>query len=210
MTRLFIVEDHATLIVSSMRFQFRPKRDGITVTGFAMTVEEAIIKADPASFDLFILDLHIPGHNPLDNIRKLKAHFPGKPIAIYTAESSASWRKRMMDEGALTYITKDTGRDVLKIALQMAARGESVHFGQKGLTGRTPAGEGCSSGPVNITPVQDEIITLLSQGLTHKEISSQIGLCRSVIEKNLNELRTAFNVKNNLELISLMMQQGYI
>ena len=62
MIRLFVIEDHATVIVSSFRFLFRPQRDGIHVAGFATTVDEAIANADPESFDLFILDLYIPGY----------------------------------------------------------------------------------------------------------------------------------------------------
>ena len=92
---------------------------------------QGLLGAIDRSIDLFVLDLYIPGQLPIDNIRKLKKHFPDKPIAIYTSEPSASWRKRMMDEGALTYITKDSPRDKLKLALQQAARGELFFYGQK-------------------------------------------------------------------------------
>jgi DNA-binding NarL/FixJ family response regulator len=195
MIRLFVIEDHITVIVSSLRYQFRPNRDGIIVSGFAKTVEDTILTADPASFDLFILDLYIPGSLPVDNIRKLKEHFHGKPIVIYTSELSPSWRMKMMDEGALAYITKEASRDELKLALQRAARGELFFSGPVGSTDISSSNDNLVSLPTEITPLQQEIVKLLSEGLTHKEISREIGISRSMVEKILKTLRQSFKAK---------------
>ena len=210
MIRLFIIEDHITVIVSSLRYLFRPKRDGIIVTGYAETVEDTIASADPDSVDLFILDLYIPGHLPIENIRKLKKHFPGKPIAIYTSETSASWREKMMDEGAFTYITKDSPRYKLKLAIQHAARGELFFFGQKESNEIESPGDNSVSIRNNISPIQHEIVKLIAEGLTHKEISEQLGISRSMIEKVLRNLRKSFKAKNNIELAKFFTHSGFI
>jgi DNA-binding NarL/FixJ family response regulator len=210
MIRLFVIEDHITVIVSSLRYLFRPNRDGIIVSGYATTVEDAIKSADPGSLDLFVLDLYLPGHQPIDNIRNLKKHFPDKPIAIYTSEPSASWKKRMMDEGALTYITKNSSRDELKLALQKAARGELFYYGQFGSTDQKSTGDEPSSEMITITPVQQEIVKLLSEGLTHKEISDRSGISRPMIEKILRNLRKSFKANNNLELMKVLIRSGSI
>jgi DNA-binding NarL/FixJ family response regulator len=210
MIRLFVIEDHITVIVSGLRFLFRPDRDGIKVAGFATTVEDAKKNADPGSFDLFILDLHIPGHRPIDNIRKLKAGFPEKPIAIYTAETSSSWRKRMLEEGALTYITKDSTRDEFKNAIQKAARGEVFYFGKMGSYEQKDPDNDLFTKPMTLTGVQTEIVRLLYDGLSHEDIAGQIGVSRTMIEKILHNLRTTFKVKNNLELLKVLTMGGFI
>ncbi|MEI6683247.1 MAG: response regulator transcription factor [Bacteroidota bacterium] len=210
MIRLFIIEDHLTVIVSSFRFLFRPERDGIRVAGFAATVEEAVKSADPATFDLVILDLHIPGHRPLDNIRMVRKFFPGKPVAIYTAEASSSWRNKMIEEGAITYITKDVSREELKTAIQKAARGEIYYFGQIDAVEEKSEGESQDPPRPELTPVQKQIIGLLAEGLTHKDISSRTGLSRSLIEKILNALRASLNVKNNVELVRVLTKKGAV
>jgi len=210
MTRLFIIEDHATLIVSSMRFHFRPRRDDIKVSGFTLTIEDAIKKADPATFDLFILDLHIPGHNPIENIRKLKQHFPGKPVAIYTAESSAAWKKRMLEEGALTYITKDAPRSELKSAIQSAARGALYIVNYAAPHGSPVPGDEILPGSISLTDFQVEIVKLLSEGLAHKDISSRLGISRAMIEKALANIRKLLKVQNNLEMIKVLSKHGLI
>jgi DNA-binding NarL/FixJ family response regulator len=210
MIRLFVIEDHITVIVSSLRYQFRPARDGIIVAGFAKTVEDTILSADPASFDLFILDLYIPGYLPVDNIRKLKEHFQGKPIVIYTSELSPSWRMKMMDEGALAYITKEASRDELKLALQKAAHGELFFSGPVGSIDFIGSRDNSVSLTPEITPLQQEVVKLLSEGLTHKEISKEIGISRSMVEKILKTLRQSFKAKNNIELTKLITSSGLI
>lgn len=211
MIRLFVIEDHVTVIISSMRYLFRPSRDHIVVSGFATSVEEAINNADTGKFDLFVLDLYIPGYDPLENIRRLIENFPDKPIAIYSGEKSVSWKNKMIKAGAKTYITKDATREEHKFALQKAANGELYYSAMLGIsidqiTGRSTS----TSTSLNITPFQQEIVGLLSEGFTHKEISEKIGISRSLIEKILKNLRKSLNVKNNNELIKILTRSGEI
>ena len=116
----------------------------------------------------------------------------------------------MMEEGAIAFITKDATREELKIAIQKASQGEMVYFGkslpsEQSNPGGIPFGE-----PIRLTPVQHQIVKYLSEGLSHKEISELTGMSRSLIQKLLNNIRASVKVKNNLELISLLMQKGVI
>ena len=113
-----------------------------------------------------------------------------------------------MDEGALTYITKNSTREELKLAIEKASRGEFFYFGQPEAREQKTENNEILSKSHNLTPVQTEIINLLSERLSHKEISGRLGISRSFIEKILSRLRTSFRVKNNLELISLLLRKG--
>jgi DNA-binding NarL/FixJ family response regulator len=210
MIRLYVIEDNVTIIIPGLKNLFRPKRDGIKVIGFSPTVDEAIDNADPGVVDLFVLDLYIYGSLPIENFRKLKTNFPDKPIAIYTSEKASSWRKRMMDEGALTYITKDSPRDELKSALIKAASGEIYYFGQKEMDEKSNNENSQGSELHNITPGQQKMIMLLSEGLLHNEIAERCDMSRSMLEKNLNHLRESHGVRNNIELVKLFMDSGLI
>jgi DNA-binding NarL/FixJ family response regulator len=169
------------------------------VAGYATTINETLEKAKPDFFDLFILDLHLPGHLPIENIRKLKESFPDKPVVIYTSEASTSWKIRMMDEGAATYIMKNASREELKLSIEKASRGEISYYKEKE-----------SKEADDITPMQYEVITLLGEGLIHKEIAEKLGISKSMIEKLLKELRNSFDAKNNIELAKFLTQIGII
>ncbi len=208
MIRLFIIEDHATMVVSSLRFMFRPERDGIKVAGHAGNPVDALSEADPAIFDLFVLDLYIPGHSPVENIHILKRAFPGKPVLIYTSEISSSWKIRMRKEGAMAYVTKDAGREELKLGIEKAAAGEPWF---PGVSGRPDPGDpGALRSAGMLRPVQQEAVQLLAAGMEHKHISEKLGISRSAVEVILKELRERFCAKNNIELIRILIRENII
>jgi DNA-binding NarL/FixJ family response regulator len=210
MIRLYVIEDHITLTISGFKYLFRSKRDGITISGYSGSVEETIKSADPENVDLFILDLHIPGTYPIDNIRNLRQHFPGKPVVIYTGELSVSWRKKMIEEGAISYITKDTQREELKLVILKAVKGETVSIGKQRLTDLKEQEEDNPVESELIPPINREILRLLTEGLNHKEIAKEIGLSRSKVENILKEMRDNFHVKSNLNLIKILSKADII
>ena len=107
MIRLFVIEDHP-VIVTGLKNLFRPSRDDIEITGNAYNVDDAILKADADSFDIFLLDLWLPDAHPLMNVKKLKEKFHGKPIVIFTSEDSSSWQRKMFEGGVMAYLLKST------------------------------------------------------------------------------------------------------
>jgi two-component system, NarL family, invasion response regulator UvrY len=210
MIRLFVIEDHLAIIVAGLKFHFRPGRDGIEITGTAENVDNAILSANPDEFDLFLLDLWIPGTMPLQNVRKLKDKFPGKPVVIYTSELSSSWKRRMMEEGVLAYITKNAGRHDIKNAIEKAARGETMFIGISDREDSNLTGNLSGDNDKRLSPIHKEILVLLMDGLTHKDIAGRLKTSPSNIEKTLQKLRLRFNSKNNLELINILKELGEI
>jgi len=126
MIRLFIIEDHETIIVSGLKRLFYSSRDGLEVTSFTRSVDEAIETGDIHAFDLIILDLWLENRQPIENFRKLSEYFPSKPIIIYTAEGAFSWIQRMYNEGARAYLTKSASRTEIKNAIKNVIKGEKV------------------------------------------------------------------------------------
>ena len=204
MIRLFIIEDHATIIVSGLKRLFSPARDGIEISGYSENVEEAIEKADINSFDIIFLDLWLENKLPLLNIRMLKKHFPGKPIIIYTSEDSYAWKQRMFNEGAIAYLNKRVKRAEIKAAVENAAKNESyfpVTMSQ--VTEKKNVGSDKKEKKI-LTPVRKEILVLLSKGYTHKAIAKHLCISESKVDKTLRTLRNKFDVNNNLELLLLL------
>jgi DNA-binding NarL/FixJ family response regulator len=211
MIRLFIIEDHLALVLSSFRFMFRPQRDGITVTGYAKTPEETINCADPEKFDIFILDLLLPGLRPVENIRALKKHFPTKPIMIFSSEKSSSWINTMMDEGAVAYVSKDASREEIAFSIKKAASGEYLFSGKVGERQNNLDIEHRPNITLPIlSPVETEIAKLLSKGSKHKEIADQLGVSRSTAENILKRMQKNFQTANNIELIKILSDRGLI
>ena len=74
MIRLYVIEDHSSIIVPGLKRLFYSSRDGINVAGASESVEAAILEADPDSFDIFIFDLWLKNKLPIQNIQELVKH----------------------------------------------------------------------------------------------------------------------------------------
>jgi two-component system, NarL family, response regulator NreC len=209
MIRLYIIEDHQELVVGYFRHYFRNSRDGIGVTGSAGNPDEAK-NVNPGTFDIFILDLFIPGTMPVENIRKLKEYFPGKPILIFTSENDPGWKHTMMSEGAMAYITKNAPTADLRYAIKKVFEGKTFFPGFTGDEEKKESEKSIELRKKELTIVQKEILSGLKIGLKHKEIAKQQDISISNIDKTLALLRIRYNVKNTIELINLMSEMGEI
>jgi DNA-binding NarL/FixJ family response regulator len=208
MIRLYVIEDHLSIIVAGLKRMFYSTRDGIEVTGEAADVKTAIQSADPGSFDIFILDLWLANRQPIENIRHLRTHFKDKPIIIYTSETSLVWKRRMLEEKAMAYITKSATRAEIKKAIDAVASGSvyyPVNLEEIGNQEKTVI---INDHQDSLTPVDKEILLMLMQGHSHKEIAAIIGKSPSRLEVILKKLRKQFNVKNNIELVSKLKEFG--
>jgi len=206
MIRLFIIEDHP-VIVAGLKSMFRPLRDGIGITGSAENVDELLnSQIDPGTFDIIILDLWISAISPLENIRKLLQQLPSKPVVIYTTEDSSYWQRKMFTAGAMAYIIKTSHKSELKSTLEKVAEGQTVFSGS---FSQHPSKK-FSFGPRNkmflLTTNQNEIIHLLSRGLTLKKIAEYTGTSISNIEKTVSHIRDLYDAKNNTELMRIFKE----
>jgi DNA-binding NarL/FixJ family response regulator len=210
MIRLYIIEDHRNMVVSSFRNFFRGSRDGINVAGSSAGIDEAVANVDPDSFDVFILDLWLSGADPVQNIRTLKVKFPDKPIIIFTSENEPFWKQTMMVEGAMAYITKDAATADIRNAIKKVAAGESVFPALLDQKDKEDLGVLLEHKKEELTLTQKEILAMLKDGSKHKDISKVLFISISTIEKTLNMLRIRYNVKNNIELVQHLIAMGVI
>lgn len=204
MIRLYVIEDHESIIVSGLKRMFYSSRDGIEISGSSKSVESTIHSARPEDFDIFILDLWLETRTPVRDIKTLKQAFPGKPVMIYTSETSAAWKIKMLEEGALAFITKTADRAEIKKAIQQVSEGKIFSPIKENFFADQKTPNKINDQEPLITLFQIEIIKMLANGDSHQEIASFSGISRSKLEGILKGLRKKFNVRNNIELVAIV------
>jgi len=209
MIRLFIIEDHP-IIITGLRNTFRPSRDGIEIIGSANNVDEAIIKADPAYFDIFLLDLWIPGYNPLRNVKKIREQFPGKPVVMFTSEESTLWQRKMFEAGAMAYLFKSAEKNEIRLTLEKVAQGMTVFSGTVEPEKEQIFRAGFADPKYILTTNQKEYVVFLSNGLTQQEIAEKKSLSLSTVEKTIKNIREKCSARNNTELVKILLERGII
>jgi two-component system response regulator FimZ (fimbrial Z protein) len=209
MIRLFTIEDHP-VIITGLRNTFRPSRDGVEIIGSAKTVDETIETAIPDSFDIFLLDLWIPGYQPLHNMRILRQHFPEKPIVMFTSEDSSIWQRKMFEAGAMAYLLKSADKNEIKLTLEKVSQGMTVFTGIVEPEQEKSFREGFADPRYVLTPNQKEYIVFLSNGLTQPEIAKKKCLSISTVEKTIRSIRERCGARNNAELVKILYERGVI
>ncbi len=207
MIRIFSIEDH-WMVIDGLRARFRGDRDDISITCTATTMDKAI-ETDPAAFDLILLDLLIPGTDPVENVKMLKAVFPRKPIVILTSEERTVWEVQMCRAGVQAYLTKNDHRKHLKEIIKRVAGGEDLC--KKRLAELKLFSEGSDSPdrPYHLKPTEKAILSLFVKQMTLKEIAAQLEMTESAVGKIMAKLRNEFNAKSNAGMI-LMLREAKI
>lgn len=209
MIRIFVIEDHP-VIITGIRNIFRPSRDGIEITGSAGNPEEAIERANPDAFDIFFLDLIIPGFNPIQNVNKIRSRFPDKPIIMFTSEDSSTWKKKMYEAGVKAYLLKSAEKAEIKSTVEKVSQGLTVLAARLEHDQDNNIISGFTEARYKVTENQRDIISLLSKGQSQQEIADIKNTSISNIEKTLKHIRTRVGARNNNELIRIMIERGVI
>ena len=209
MIRLFTIEDHP-VIITGLRNLFRPSRDGIEIVGSANHVDETILKADPESFDIFLLDLWIPSSHPLQNVKRIKEKFPNKPIVIFTSEESMIWQRKMFEAGVVAYLLKTAEKAEIKATLEKVAKGLTIFSGVINPNEDEKFRATFTEPKYVLTPNQKELVVLLSNGLSQAAIAEEKKTSVSNVEKTLKHIREKCHAKSNVELIKILIERGII
>ena len=191
MIRVLVIEDHPITRVG-IKADLNPLRDDIKVMGEFNNVDDVILNQDSSSVDVIILDLWIPGSKPLENVRTLKRHFPGRPILIYTGEDSREWKSKMIHAGVEGYISKGSTKPELIVAIK--------RIYEHGYYYQTITDSPKPNNFYNYDPKKFKILVLLSNGFLIKEIANVQQCSSSTIEKILKEIRDEYGVANNIQL----------
>jgi len=203
MIRLLVIDDHP-VTVSGLRNMFRASRDRIEITSYESSIEKVISGVDAGSFDIILLDLYLFDTDPLLNVGRLRDHFPGKPMVIFSSEESEEWQRKMFDAGVRSYIFKSASRKEIMGILFKVHEGKIV-FSDFILTGDVNRLTGMiDKGFYTVTNNQRNILQHISQGMTYKAIASLKNTTTSSIEKTMTHLRRKYGAHNNAELISIL------
>jgi DNA-binding NarL/FixJ family response regulator len=205
MIKIFIIEDHPVTIAGLRNF-FRPSRDTINITRTSNDVNEALMVDDSDSFDVIFLDLFLPSGEPTQNYIKIAERYPGKPIVIYSGESSARWQRRMYRLGCKGFLNKNSDKCLIDETLRRVMDGETVYSAgiKEYLTKRSI--EGYKDSKYAFTIEQQGIIKLFIEGMSSKEIAPIMGRDRSTINKHLKKIKNKFGVTSDVDLTKILLK----
>jgi DNA-binding NarL/FixJ family response regulator len=200
MTTIGIVEDNP-----NMRETFREwidATDGMRCRCACATVKEALLEIPRCKPDVVLMDIHLPDETGIVCTSRLKAMLPELKIVIVTVYKDYDLIFQALEAGASGYLLKRSGPTELLQAIRDVQAGGAPLTGEiarmvvEAFHKRKP-----NSAEVALAPRETEILELVSQGLTNKEIAEKLGLSFETIRNRLRRVYDKLHVHCRTEAV---------
>lgn len=216
MIRVLIADDH-TLVQSGIAELVKSISD-FDVIGTAQNGKVAIELTDIFNPDIILMDVDMPMMNGLEATIQLKKSHPLVKIIILTMHGDPSLIKRMMEIGANGFLLKNSDREEFETALKRVAEGKTYFSGdaaQAVITGEnlTPGNFTVSADSLlfsKLTEREREILKLIAQGLSNKEIGNELFISHRTVDSHRTNLMKKLQVHNSATLIKLAVSNGLV
>lgn len=161
--------------------------------------------------DIALLDMEMPKMDGLDTTRMIKVKFPQVKVLILTMYNNETFIKEVMEAGASGYILKNKGSNELIQAIREIYAGkEYLGDAVKDTLVQSMIGKQTTSVLTKLTKRETDVLTLIGQGLTTKQMSKQLEIADSTIETHRRNLIDKLGVSNSKELILYAIKNGYV
>jgi len=205
-----LADDH-TLVRAGIREMLR-RVPGINVVGEAPDGREALRLIAARHPDVIVLDMMMPNLNGLDATARIARAFPSTRVVLLSMRPDETSVLRALRAGALGYVVKTDNPAELELAIRAAARGE--RFLSSAVAGYAAVGlkrlNRERTSLERLTPRQREVLQLVAEGHTTKEIAKQLGISVKTAEEYRGELMSALDIHDIASLTRYAIREGLV
>lgn len=205
--RVLLVDDHR-IVAEGLKRLLVAEFDLVGVVEDGRAMVEAAKALQP---DVIVADITMPHLNGIEALEKIKKFDPHMRVVFLTMHSDIGYARRALAAGALGFVLKHSAPEELVLAVHAASKGRTfitpTLAGQvlQGLT-QNPLD---SADPVaSLTLRQREILRLLVDGLTAKEIGARLNISARTVEDHKYRMVEALGLRSSAELIHFAIKHA--
>jgi DNA-binding NarL/FixJ family response regulator len=177
---------------------------------------EAMERSEACRPDVACLDVHLPGGTGFEAARRLRTRMPSiKILMLADGLADAELREAVMS-GVQGYLLKDAEPRSLCEALRGVSRGETA-FPPMVMATLLGLIRGQTERPASHDPIRPEvhedereILTLIAQGRTNKEIAAALDLAENTIKNRIKHLLATLELENRVQAAAFAFRQGFV
>lgn len=206
MITVLIVDDHKLFRQGMVAMLGEAK--GVKVIGEAADGYEALELLAELQPNVLLLDIEMPKVDGFEVLKKLKRAKLKTKVLVLTMHSSAEFVKNIVKAGAAGYLKKDSDKEVLLSAIDEVHNKESYYPPETAnlvLQSLQEQNQGQM-----ISPREKEVVILISEGLTTKEIAEKLFLSKHTIESHRQNILLKLDIKNSAELVKYAIKRGWV
>ncbi len=218
-TRVLLVEDH-TLVRAGIRALLQ-NLAGIEVVAEASDGREALRLIKTYQPDVVLMDIAMAGLNGLEATARVTKEFPPVRVIILSMHSNEEYVAQALRAGAAGYLLKDAVAAELELAVTAVARGETylspavskhviADYLRRVGDRKASGGGGATPASELLTPRQREILQLIAEGRSTKEIASTLHLSVKTVETHRTQLMARLDIHDVAGLVRYAIRIGLV
>jgi len=185
------------------------------VVGVAADGKAAIRAAAELQPDIILMDLSMPQTSGIDAIAQIKRQHPGTRVVALTFHKEDKYIHATLDAGADAYVLKDDSRTELLTALSSVLRGKSYlspSICDKVVAGYLSGGNQSLTEPSweKLTKREREVLKLIAEGRSTKEIAAYLSLSPKTIEKHRTSMMKKLDLHNVSAVTVYAIKNGFV
>jgi DNA-binding NarL/FixJ family response regulator len=206
--RVLLADDHQ-IVVEGLTSLLKEEFELVGVVGDGHAMIEAARKLRP---DVIVADIAMPRMNGIDAFLQLKKDIPRIKVVFLTMHHEVVYARRAIESGAAGFVLKHSAAAELIRALHSALcnktyitpslTGEVIRAMQRGPQSEEPG--------ASLTPRQREIMQLLAEGRSAKEIAGALGISPRTVEFHKYQMMESLGLHNTAELILFALKHSLV
>lgn len=178
---------------------------GIVPDGRKLLEQAPILKPD-----VVVIDVSMPLLNGLDAGERLKQSLPDVKLVFLTMKDDPNIAAAALELGAVGYVLKNDASSELLHAVSEVLRGRPYVTAKVRSENWAVREERARQFAKDLTPRQEEVLQLLAEGRSMKEIADILKVSEKTVEFHKYHIMQAFNLKNNAEMVRFALKRNLI
>jgi DNA-binding NarL/FixJ family response regulator len=213
MLRVMLVDDHGFVRAAMRQALTAPD---IEIAGEAATAEEALRLAPQVRPDVMLLDIDLPGMSGLRLLRELGPRLPNTRIVMLTVSHEQRDVLEAVRLGAAGYLTKDLDAGALLRSVRAVKDGDLAMPRRMAARVLRDLVETTKAVPIDrsepglaaLSPREEEILRLLADGLTDREIGEALTISTRTVETHVSNILRKLEARNRAEAARKFLERG--
>ncbi len=206
---VLIADDHK-MMLDGLRSLLNQEKD-IHIVGEAMNGNQVMDILAFNQVDIAILDISMPDMDGYDTVINMRKKYPQVKVLVLSLHKDERHVGKLVKSGVAGYIVKERGSEELVNAIRTIANGkeyfdkEVMEISLRALKNKSTTGDTI----VKFTPRELEVLDLIAEGLSSKEIGNILHIAESTVETNRKNLLAKLDLPNSKHLLKYAIEQGY-
>jgi DNA-binding NarL/FixJ family response regulator len=207
--RVLLADDHR-LVAEGLR---RLLADDFELVGTVEDGRALVAAAKKLHPDVIVADITMPQLNGIDALHQLKKQNPEVKVVFLTMHQDRAYARRALEAGAAGFVVKHSASDELRMAIHAALKGNTFitpALAADVIQDMQHAARSANEPKDTVTQRQREILKLLAEGRSAKEIAQALSISARTVEFHKYQIMETHGLHNSAELVHFAIKKGIV